>query len=81
MFKRQNSAKGFKEFEIDDVKKKEIQEGEELGPDNEKKNLRQMMDDLKMWKTKFSNNSAFEVESRKRTPDMPPRFRLPGILL
>jgi hypothetical protein len=78
--KRQNSAKGFKEFQIDEVKHKEFIEGNANEPGNDKKNLRELMDDLKMWKTKFSNNSAFEVgiNQKKKTPDLPFRLKLPG---
>jgi hypothetical protein len=71
-FKRQNSAKGFKDKEKEDFLKQEAEERLHQGDDiAEGKNLRELMDDLKMWKSKFSNTKGFLVEdgNRVKTPE------------
>lgn len=86
-FKRQNSAKGFKDKEKDDLKKfaefsraKETEEGSGEG-----KGLRDLMDDLKQWKTKFSTTKAFLINNNglKKTPDLSirPKLHRDGTLL
>lgn len=72
-FKRQNSAIGYRELELDEAKANRF--NDESQP-LDQKNLRAMMDDLKMWKKKIPTIKAEDMsDARKKTPE-PVRPRL-----